>query len=471
MSEIEVAGFWSIPNNTGNNVEGTLYLDPSKGILKLILYSSEPIGLMRKIDIISGRTIQGSEVTLYDCYVAQEKIRVGANRKYESLIDVKYVYDGIKANKKGDLLFHEVNFRFTNLDEWAYVKGFDLYTVEDCDFSLIHKHPDSVIFEIDKDTTISINTGLVSPMALIVEKEVKVTQRVYVSIQHNSPQPIEKSIELIKSFMGLVSLGIGRAVNFTEIFGFNPNHYQSIGENERKHFYKIRVYNGKFTDEQYNGVDPRDTLLNLQDIKENFGEIMKAWLEKSLLLQPVIDLYLTSLNYSEMSIERHFLTLVQALEAFHRRTRQNFVIPDEVHRQRNKMIVETAPEEHRPWLKQILYYGNEPTLKDRLIELTHDGPDYWVFFNDKQEAEKFSTDVKNTRNYHTHYDQKLSKKALTGEELELACFYLKIMIEYYLLKEIGIEKDFVREKIVRVGNRIRDRRSVQKYWRDRTVTD
>jgi hypothetical protein len=170
-----------------------------------------------------------------------------------------------------------------------------------------------------------------------------------------------------------------------------------------------------------------------------------------------------------MSIERHFLCLVQALESYHRRTRQNTVITEEEHKKRNKMIVDSAPEEYKIWLKQMLYYGNEPTLKDRLLELTHDGSDFWVFFNDKQAAEEFSTSVKNTRNYHTHYDQKLSKKALTGKELEFACVYLKMMIEYYLLKEIGVKTDFVREKIVRVGNRVRDVKNIQSYWSGKTI--
>jgi hypothetical protein len=276
MNKVEVSGFWNIPDYEGNDVEGVLYLNPIEGILSLLLYSSKSIGLMRNIEIITGRTTQGSEITLYGCYVAKENIRIGINRKHESVVVVKYVFDGITSKSNEKLLFHEVNFRFSNLDEWAFIQGFELHTIESCNFSVIHRHPESVICKIDEETTISINTELVSPLA-IVNKEVKATQRVYVSIQYKSPKPIEKSIEVIKSFMGLVSLGIGRSVSFTEIFGFNPNHFQSWNESDRKHYYKLRVYTNEFSDENYTAIDPRDVLLNLQEMGSEFEKILKSW--------------------------------------------------------------------------------------------------------------------------------------------------------------------------------------------------
>jgi hypothetical protein len=134
---------------------------------------------------------------------------------------------------------------------------------------------------------------------------------------------------------------------------------------------------------------------------------------------------------------------------------------------RIKSIIDSTPIEHKDWLEQKLAFSNEPALKNRLDDLIHDDIDYWIFFNGKDEGEKFATDVKNTRNYYTHYDESLSKKAFKGEELEFACSHLQLMVEYYLLKEIGLSHESLRQKVVEITHRIRDIKSILKYRREK----
>ncbi|GAH56934.1 unnamed protein product, partial [marine sediment metagenome] len=143
-------------------------------------------------------------------------------------------------------------------------------------------------------------------------------------------------------------------------------------------------------------------------------------------------------------------------ESYHRRTRKNDVINKSEHKKRIKSIIDSAPEEHKDWLKERLDFSNEPTLKQRIGELTHNGDDYWIFFRGKIERKKFLKDVKNTRNYFIHYNKSLKDKALNGEELDLACIYLKNIIEYHLLREIGFSSKSIRPKIVKELNRKRD---------------
>jgi ApeA N-terminal domain 1 len=209
--------------------------------------------------------------------------------------------------------------------------------------------------------------------------------------------------------------------------------------------------------------DPRVVLVNLQDIKSNFQLYMDKWFEKSKLLQPVIDLYLNTLNYKEMSIERHFLNLVQALESYHIRTRNNYVTEPKKHRLKIQTILDSVPEEYRSWLRERLNFSHEPTLQDSSLDLVSDKEDIFLFFNGYEEAKSFIKKVKHTRNYHTHYDLKLEKKALKGEELNFVCLILRSMVEYFLLQELDLPKETIHQKMRTQTRRIRDIQTILEY--------
>ncbi|MGR5909640.1 HEPN domain-containing protein [Bacillus pacificus] len=55
--------------------------------------------------------------------------------------------------------------------------------------------------------------------------------------------------------------------------------------------------------------------------------------------------------------------------------------------------------------------------------------------------------IASTRNYYTHYDQKLEEKALKGDDLINAYHVLQNILEFYLLKEFGFEEGFIHERI------------------------
>lgn len=456
MDEIKISGKWSIPNTNFNDFSADLYLDPSKNIINLIAYTLEPIGLYKEFDTIIGKTTYGSNITLYKCYVAKEHIIFGEKRKYNTYIISNYCFYGVSFKSEDKVLFHEVSARFSNLDEWAFFKVFDFKPVKNCDFSLQYKRPKQIKYKVNNETTITIYSNLDAPIGLIVDKEVKVTQKVFVSVKHINPQPLKNSLDIIQTLMDFVSFCTYQVINYIEIFGYNPNHYLIFKNIRNKVYDRIPIYTIGQTGEDYQKFDPRNFLLNLHDLENNFNLYMNNWFTKRELLRPVIDQYLNTINYYQMSSELHFLSLVQALESYHRRTRKNDVINESEHKRRIKSIIDFAPKEHKYWLKERLNFSNEPTLKQRTDELTHDDDDYWIFFRGKNEREKFLTDIKNTRNYFIHYDKRLKNKALNGEELYLACDYLKKIIEYHLLKEIGFSSESIRPKIVKQVNLIRD---------------
>ena len=141
---------------------------------------------------------------------------------------------------------------------------------------------------------------------------------------------------------------------------------------------------------------------------------------------------------------------MQGIETFHRRRRHNEKEPKETHKIKIAAILEGCPTEHQTWLKEKLNFSNEPTLQERLIEL-------FAEIDEKlkdhlfPKVDEIFKNSKNSRNYYTHYNKSLEKKALKHTPLFYLTERLKIFLLILLLKETGISNDQA-NKIVTEGS-------------------
>ena len=116
-------------------------------------------------------------------------------------------------------------------------------------------------------------------------------------------------------------------------------------------------------------------LFTLGDIHEDFGRFVGEWFGKAERLGPVYDLYFATAYGSPAYLDDRFLSLVQGVEAYHRRALGTTELPDEEHERRIEEVVSTAPDAHRNWLRGQLVYSNEPGLRKRLAEILRRDPE------------------------------------------------------------------------------------------------
>lgn len=64
--------------------------------------------------------------------------------------------------------------------------------------------------------------------------------------------------------------------------------------------------------------------------------------------------------------------------------------------------------------------------------------------------EQFAKEVRDSRNYYTHYPKKLEKRALKGSKLYRTSESLKLLLVCAFLEEIGIEKELLKERLKKV---------------------
>ena len=146
-----------------------------------------------------------------------------------------------------------------------------------------------------------------------------------------------------------------------------------------------------------------------------------------------------SLNFK---YKNKFLNIIHALETFHRRFRKNEVLSYEEHSKKIKELITYIPEDDKQWVQEKLDFTNEPNLHQRIEELLEEAKNEMT---EKMVSNKdtFIKETKNSRNYYTHYDQRLEKKALKGTELHTLTQRLRIILIIITLKETGIPKEIV----------------------------
>src|SRR6267142_2590211 len=116
---------------------------------------------------------------------------------------------------------------------------------------------------------------------------------------------------------------------------------------------------------------PAELLFTLSGLGDRFEECVQRWHAGRERYGPTFDLFF-SLGRSEMFMEHQFLSLIQAVESYHRRAYPNIAIPAAEHERRVRHvlgavdgIVLAMSDDELKWLRSKLHY-NEPSLAARL---------------------------------------------------------------------------------------------------------
>jgi hypothetical protein len=81
------------------------------------------------------------------------------------------------------------------------------------------------------------------------------------------------------------------------------------------------------------------------------------------------DLYFGIIHSSNMYVDHKFLSLMQALETYHRRILGGNELSENHHNKRILEILTAVPDQYRQWLEEKLKYSNELSLRKRMKEL------------------------------------------------------------------------------------------------------
>jgi hypothetical protein len=196
-------------------------------------------------------------------------------------------------------------------------------------------------------------------------------------------------------------------------------------------------------------IHGHDMSFNLMALGDRVGSLFSNWFESIAELRPVYSVFFSTLFNEASYVDVTFQSFVQALEGFHRKTREgNYLSKDEFEGVRDTLvraIPATVDRSLRDKLEASIRYGNEYSLRRRLEELL----DYvgrstveMIKINSS-----FVSDVVKTRNYYAHLDESLRTRFVgNGPDMYRLNQQLQALFTILVAIRLGIpEEDAARQ--------------------------
>jgi hypothetical protein len=168
--------------------------------------------------------------------------------------------------------------------------------------------------------------------------------------------------------------------------------------------------------------------------------ILPAWFELCRSIGQVIDLHLGARYRGRTYVETRYIAAVQTLEVLHRRAlpAQRVQPQQAFNRQVARILHSVAQGSDRALVQERLAWANEPHLKRRLDDILAAVPSYVTTLGIKRRD--FLQRAVDTRNYHTHYDPSLRKRAVkTGPDLAQLAETCRWLATAYIMQRIGFD--------------------------------
>lgn len=455
---IVLNGEWFIPE-TNESFSGELHINTSKKqiwmILTAITTEQNPrasINVKGRTDIIKGKISSGGTILLYDCDIGGQHIHNFS--KTTVSITAKAAFCALDLDKRKDICFNEIRVDFGEVIDWTGLCYFDWdYENDFRNDKLQWKYKDEVEFQISDNLMLKIAPQLGSKSSRVTTKEMKITQTVYFYLKYKEKMQWDIILNDIKVLNDLLTLGMNKAIFIDEVSYYHDSHkYEYRPEIIRE----ATVYLGNHRDGKHNAGHWHEYLFNLEDLTNNNCSSLEKWYYNYDKLRPVIDLYSSAFNYTGISAEMLFLNLIQALETYHARfISDNFkeycdIINEFLRKSYNLTPNEEfkdLPQSYRELLiAQNIQKSKSITLKSRLGDLFLARFEIIFSFLNYNITEFIQTTL-DSRNYFTHYSVNKEDKIFPKTQLPFVNGILLAILQYYIMKEIGIYNEKIKERV------------------------
>lgn len=454
--DAEYQGQWWLPGKEKNRLPGTLSFNAQTGraLLNLIgSFSDLPSALSSRTEqMILGFSTSGKKLSLYRC------APLNANLSFPGIPSIKYdvlrVFVGVHFGDPEEIKFKEISVSFSNSGDWLGATGIKhslSISEENQKFSLEYTPQKIVETEINEELSLEVlhrATGQ-PPKHSIDLTEAGIKESVHFRLVASTEQCFNWFLEKIHLLANFLTLGVGLPIFPLAVDGLSEKAILELTNGDRRHERIIIFYLMAERPKLERKRTWDRMLFAYGHIASDFPDMIKNWFAKAELLEPVYDLYFGTLYNSSMYVQHEFLSLAQALETYHRRAFKGRYADDAEYKNVHEALVRAIPEtispEFRESLKGKLLYGHEYSLRKRMKDILgkHKGLLPYVILD----TSKFVSNVCDTRNYLTHYDQGLESRALKGNELYILGQKVKFVIELCLLSELGLPNEVINKRL------------------------
>jgi len=445
---LDYRGRWWLPQFPEKKVSGTLGFTLERGGT-LDLDGSLGDKLLtgedtKEFDIILGISSDNKDITLVNCLVMSHteyrRLKMDQSTERSSLY-VSEVLVGVHFKKLSDIKFRRISVRYSYLDEWVGISGFDV-TYQDGGMTVRYDRKNPIESWVTNSCKLSIGFACEGPIFTPAQTEVSIKQRTYISIEYDQERPLGEYLDVLHRIQDFLTLAITEPVYALELRGTTGGHKIELNKQISIDKPVEIYYHHSFISSEKEGFLWFDMLFRFPDIADRFDTFLKNWLQNLEQLKSAVDLYFGCLYNPKMYVDNEFLNTVQALESYHRLKIRNEDLPICDHTRRIEEIIKSAPAEHKSWLEGKLQYSNEPSLRRRLRELLDYYPE--IVSQDVDDKKEIVDKAIDTRNYLVHHDPSLKDRSADVDTLIALTRELQVLFQACLLTVVGCGKDMIR---------------------------
>lgn len=377
-----------------------------------------------QIEIILGVFNGIGNVTLVSCRKSGSEFGGGADIVR---FRANFLLKGIHIYSNEGLRFSRCYVNLPSLFEWVKIRS-----IKDNALSenrILFEIPDDILITSFEKFKLSFSFGYWTKYQV---QEIYLKQYTNLKIESiDEDFPISDCIDIINHFKKFLLLVANKSPKSESIVLFN-NGYKYEGDEQ---LISIELLSKPDSDAQLSIVSPR---IEFNTVESNIEEIMRSWYEKKNIISS-IDLILEKFFNPKLSRENDFLNSCFAIETLHRRVYKTTVFDKSEFKVIKDGIIERIENTGiKSFINEKLSFANEPTFKNRLLDL---GNDFKAVLPEEIDVPDYLTKIVKTRNYLVHRGN--SRNTFDRFDLLYAARYIESVVRIKIFKELKVPESVI----------------------------
>jgi hypothetical protein len=416
--KIKWKGYFYQPAYPKDQLPGILTFDQEEGIeLELFgQFDHRENASSRDEKILLGFTSEGKKLTLFGCFGGQRGMNIPGfpTSSYSAI----HLFVGAHFEEEEDIQFNSCAIEYADINQWLGITGFDhpRYNYEKNELQVNYKQPERICFQISADWRGEFEFAFFRPLEYHAPStEVNIRQAPLFHLKPDTASSFKIFYEKYSSFNSFLALNFFTFPRTKEINFYIDK--EKAGEHDIN-FIRVQLYfkRGVTFEQKENRKSRHDFLVEYKNYGSQFEAYICKWYKLANSVDASVKILTETLMKRGNPMQLHFISLVQALENFHRR---------------------------------IIFPGQRP-LNSRLDEIVNRLPLKTAHVLLSNEVD-FTKRVTKNRNYFTHYSADNEKHAASLSELFILSEKLKIICIVMMLRQIEFDDEQIDKMILTKG--------------------